>query len=57
MKGAPVYVRVAGATSGSPLGSIVLTPDATATNTPQLTNAEVMGPGDATGIVEIAYNI
>lgn len=57
VKGAPVYVRVAGATSGSPLGSIVLTPDATATNTPQLTNASVMGPGDATGIVEIAYNI
>lgn len=55
--GDPVYVRVAAATTASPLGSIVLTPDATATNTPQLTIARVMGPGDATGLVEIAFNI
>lgn len=55
--GDPVYVRVAAATTASPLGSIVLTPDATVTNTPQLTSARVMGPGDATGLVEIAFNI
>lgn len=56
-RGDPVYVRVAGATQSSPLGSLLLTADATAENTPQLTKAEVMGPGDATGLVEIAYNI
>ncbi|MBK5145853.1 hypothetical protein I2494_19480 [Budviciaceae bacterium BWR-B9] len=56
-KGAPIYVRVAAGTSGSPVGSFVLTQDATATNTPQLPNAEVMGPGEADGRIEIAYNI
>ncbi|MCT8354035.1 structural cement protein Gp24 [Photorhabdus kayaii] len=56
-KGNPVYVRVAGATADSPLGSFVLTPDATAKNTPALPGAEVMGPGDANGNIEIAYNI
>lgn len=61
-KGAPVYVRIAGAKEDSPLGSLVLTPDATADNTPQLTAARVMGPGDGAagaglGHVEIAYNI
>lgn len=61
-KGDKVYIRVAAPTSSSPLGSIVLTPDATATNTPELTIAKVMGPGDAAattthGNVEIAYNI
>jgi hypothetical protein len=56
-KGDPVYVRVAAGTTASPIGSFVLTPDATATNTPQLTSATVMGPGDAAGRVEIAYNI
>ncbi len=57
LKGAPVYVRVAAETESSPLGSLVLTPDATAANTPQLTVATVFGPGDAAGRVEIAYNI
>lgn len=62
IKGAKVYVRVAGATANSPLGSVVLTPDATATNTPELPLARVMGPGDGNpgtglGTVEIAYNI
>lgn len=61
-KGDKVYIRVAAATSSSPLGSIVLAPDATATNTPELTIAKVMGPGDSAattthGNVEIAYNI
>ncbi|MEN0630617.1 hypothetical protein AAIG33_24890 [Phytobacter ursingii] len=56
-RGDPVYVRVAAPTASSPLGSLLLTADATASNTPQLTKAEVMGPGDATGLVEIAYNI
>ena len=61
-KGGKVYVRVAGSTADSPLGSIVLSPDGTAANTPELTIAKVMGPGDkdaATthGTVEIAFNI
>lgn len=56
-KGNPVYVRVADGTDASPIGSFLLTPDATATNTPKLTIAEVMGPGQADGLVEIAYNI
>lgn len=56
-RGDPVYVRVAAPTASSPLGSLLLTADATASNTPQLTKAEVMGPGDPTGLVEIAYNI
>lgn len=61
-KGGKVYVRVSGATDTSPLGSILLTPDATAANTPELTIAKVMGPGDndATsthGTAEIAFNI
>ena len=55
-------MRIAGATADSPLGSLVLTPDATAANTPQLTAARAMGPGDGAagaglGHVEIAYNI
>lgn len=61
-KGDKVYVRVAAPTTASPLGSIVLTPDGTASNTPELTIAKVMGPGDSAattthGNVEIAYNI
>lgn len=56
-RGDSVYVRVAGATSASPLGSLLLTADVTAANTPVLARAQVMGPGDATGLVEIAYNI
>lgn len=62
VKGAKVYVRVSGASTASPLGSLVLTPDATAANTPELTMAKVMGPGDGIagagkGHIEIAYNI
>lgn len=62
-KGDKVYIRVAAGTEASPLGSIVLTPDSTATNTPELTIAKVMGPGGDSvstathGVVEIAYNI
>ncbi|TXE22186.1 structural cement protein Gp24 [Serratia ureilytica] len=56
-KGDPVYVRVTGGTAASPVGSFLLLPDSTATNTPQLLMAEVMGPGQADGLVEIAYNI
>ncbi|KKZ19018.1 hypothetical protein AAY84_07470 [Serratia marcescens] len=56
-KGDPVYVRVAGGTDASPVGSFLLLPDGTPTNTPQLLMAEVMGPGRADGLVEIAYNI
>ncbi len=61
-KDGKVYIRVAAPTASSPLGSVVLTPDATAANTPELTIAKVMGPGDSSattthGNVEIAYNI
>ncbi|EEP89176.1 structural cement protein Gp24 [Yersinia kristensenii] len=56
-KGDPVYVRIAGGTEASPVGSFVLVQDANAANTPQLVNAEVMGVGEADGRVEIAYNI
>ncbi|MCM7078322.1 hypothetical protein V6183_15365 [Enterobacter hormaechei] len=61
-KGGKVYVRVSGATDASPLGSLLLAPDSTAANTPELTTAKVMGPGDndATsthGTAEIAFNI
>lgn len=56
-KGDPVYVRVAGGSTSSPVGTFVLAPDSTAANTPRLTNAEVMGPGQSDGRIEIAYNI
>ncbi|QIP56838.1 structural cement protein Gp24 [Hafnia alvei] len=56
-KGDPIYVRVAGGTDASPVGSFVLVQDTNAANTPQLANAEVMGAGEADGRVEIAYNI
>ena len=56
-KGDPVYVRVTGGKATSPVGSFLLTADATADNTPQLPNAEVMGPGEADGRIEIAFNI
>ncbi|WP_314143254.1 hypothetical protein [Buttiauxella noackiae] len=56
-KGDPVYVRIAGGTTPSPVGTFVLSPDSTASNTPQLTSAEVMGPGEADGRIEIAFNI
>ncbi|MBD2816338.1 hypothetical protein ID850_16690 [Xenorhabdus sp. Flor] len=56
-KGDPVFIRVAGGTPVSPVGSFILKPDTIAKNTPQLTNAEVMGPGEADGRIEIAYNI
>ncbi len=56
-KGDPVYVRVADGSTASPVGSFVLTADATAESTPQLAKAEVMGPGEADGRIEIAFNI
>ncbi|MCK0554470.1 hypothetical protein KFO32_15580 [Pantoea ananatis] len=56
-KGDPVYVRVAGGSTASPVGTFVLSPDSTASNTPRLTNAQVMGPGSADGRIEISYNI
>lgn len=56
-KGDPVYVRVAGGSGASPIGTFVLSPDSTAENTPQLVNAEVMGSGQSDGRIEIAYNI
>jgi len=60
-RGAAIYVRVAGETEDSPLGSFMLAPDADVANTPEVPLAKVMGPGDGTGTtlgqVEIAYNI
>jgi len=56
-KGDPVYVRVAGGTDASPIGSFLLLQDGTPANTPRLLIAEVMGQGQADGLVEIAYNI
>ncbi|MCC8421466.1 structural cement protein Gp24 [Photorhabdus thracensis] len=56
-KGGKVYVRVKEATDDSPLGSFLIAPDKTAENTPELQLVKIMGPGDASGHIEIAYNI
>lgn len=50
-----VYVRVANAASGKPIGGIEAAADST--NTILVANCTFMGPADATGNVEIAYNI
>lgn len=55
VKGAPVYVRNANPTTGSPLGSILGT--AVTDETVVLPNATFTGAGDAAGNAEIAYNI
>jgi hypothetical protein len=52
--GGQVYVRVAAATGSKPLGGVEAVADSTNTITP---NATFMGPADANGNVEIAFNI
>ncbi|MNT89175.1 hypothetical protein D3C72_2298560 [compost metagenome] len=54
-KGGTVYVRIAGAAAGKPLGGIEAAADST--NTVALTNAYFTGPKDAYGVVEVAFNI
>ena len=56
-KNQPVYVRIAGGTTAKPVGGIEAVADATPANTIALPNAYFMGPSDAAGNVEIAYNI
>ena len=51
-----VYVRVGGASAGKPLGGIEAVADATPANT-IVVNAVFMSAADASGNVEIAYNI
>ena len=54
-KGGTVYVRVAAAATGKPIGGIEAASDST--NTIALTNAYFTGPADASGNTEIAFNI
>ncbi|MCP1120105.1 structural cement protein Gp24 [Robbsia andropogonis] len=56
-KNGAVYIRVAGAATGKPLGGFEAAADSTAANTVLLANAYFTGPADAYGITEIAYNI
>ena len=50
-----VYVRVAAAAAGKPIGGIEAAADGT--NTIAITGATFMSAADASGNVEIAYNI
>lgn len=50
-----VYVRVAAASGGKPIGGIEAAADST--NTIILTGAQFMGPADADGNAEIRYNV
>jgi hypothetical protein len=54
-KDSQVYVRVAAAAAGKPIGGIEAVADST--NTVAITTASFMGAADASGNVEIAYNI
>jgi hypothetical protein len=57
-KGGTVYVRVAGAAAGKPLGGFEAAADATPANTIAMPASwEFTGPADAYGITEIAVNI
>lgn len=53
--GGAVYVRVANASAGKPIGGIEAAADST--NTILVAGASFMGAADASGNVEIAYNI
>ncbi|WP_079218923.1 structural cement protein Gp24 [Herbaspirillum robiniae] len=55
VKGGQVYVRVAAAAAGKPIGGIEAAADST--NTIAITGATFMDAGDAAGNVEIAFNI
>lgn len=54
-KDGQVYVRVAAGTASQPVGGIEAVADST--NTVAITKAKFMGAADASGNVEIAYNI
>jgi len=54
-KNGTVYVRVAAAAAGKPLGGVEAVADST--NTVALTGAYFNGPADALGVAEIAYNL
>ena len=54
-KNGAVYVRVAAPVAGKPVGGIEATADSA--NTVAITTAVFMGAADASGNVEIAYNI
>ena len=54
-KNGTVYVRVANASAGKPIGGVEAAADST--NTVALTNAYFTGPKDAYGVAEVAYNI
>jgi hypothetical protein len=54
-KNGTVYVRVAAAAGGKPIGGIEAASDTT--NTIVMANSYFMGPADADGNVEIAFNI
>lgn len=54
-KGKAVYVRVSNPGTGKPIGGIEALADGT--NTVAIANAQFMGAADASGNVEISYNI
>lgn len=54
-KGSQVYIRVAAAAAGKPIGGVEAVADST--NTFALVGATFMGAADANGFSEIAYNI
>lgn len=54
-KGGTVYVRLANASSGKPIGGFEAADDST--NTDVLPNAYFTGPADSSGNTEIAFNI
>ncbi|MBU9153124.1 hypothetical protein KTD28_00710 [Burkholderia gladioli] len=57
-KGGTVYVRVAGAATGKPLGGFEAAADSTSANTVAMPASWYFtGPADANGVVEIAVNI
>jgi hypothetical protein len=53
----PVYIRVAAAAAGKPIGAFSASADSTAANTPALPGAVFLCAADADGNVEIAYNL
>lgn len=53
--GGAVYIRVANAAAGKPIGGIEAAADST--NTIQVVGAQFMGDADASGNCEIAFNI
>lgn len=57
-KDGTVYVRVAGAAAGKPLGGFEAAADATSANTVAMPSSWYFtGPADANGVVEVAINI